>query len=163
MFCIPSIYKSCSILASSILYPIPRWHAEILGHSDDLATIMTSECGKPLAESRAEVILRVPFHLLGDLIVRALNYMLTGAHVPNTHNTHTLLCTHTTYTHVHMHHTRAHTHTTQTHTICRSAQKNTRTHAQHRVPRVRRASSGWLRSADGWRETCYRAQGRIDA
>eukprot|EP00983_Pelagomonas_calceolata_P126657 1161326-Pelagomonas_calceolata.AAC.3 len=32
-----------------------RWHGEILKHADDLATILTSECGKPLAEARAEI------------------------------------------------------------------------------------------------------------
>uniref|UniRef100_A0A7S3QKY3 Succinate-semialdehyde dehydrogenase, mitochondrial n=1 Tax=Dunaliella tertiolecta TaxID=3047 RepID=A0A7S3QKY3_DUNTE len=37
---------------SSIL---KRWHGEILKHADDLATILTSECGKPLAEARAEI------------------------------------------------------------------------------------------------------------
>eukprot|EP00195_Chlamydomonas_chlamydogama_P002619 CAMPEP_0202920768 /NCGR_PEP_ID=MMETSP1392-20130828/77027_1 /ASSEMBLY_ACC=CAM_ASM_000868 /TAXON_ID=225041 /ORGANISM="Chlamydomonas chlamydogama, Strain SAG 11-48b" /LENGTH=526 /DNA_ID=CAMNT_0049614281 /DNA_START=54 /DNA_END=1634 /DNA_ORIENTATION=- len=33
-----------------------RWHDEILRHADDIATIMTMECGKPLAEARAEII-----------------------------------------------------------------------------------------------------------
>ena len=31
------------------------WHRLILAHRDDLARIMTAECGKPLAESRGEV------------------------------------------------------------------------------------------------------------
>ena len=34
---------------------LKRWHALILDNADDLATIMTMECGKPLAESRAEI------------------------------------------------------------------------------------------------------------
>lgn len=32
-----------------------RWHSEILKHTDDIATLMTLEGGKPLAESRAEL------------------------------------------------------------------------------------------------------------
>lgn len=32
-----------------------RWHDLILEHQDDIATLMTIECGKPLAESKAEV------------------------------------------------------------------------------------------------------------
>jgi succinate-semialdehyde dehydrogenase/glutarate-semialdehyde dehydrogenase len=32
-----------------------RWHDLILAHQDDLARLMTLECGKPLAESRGEV------------------------------------------------------------------------------------------------------------
>jgi len=32
-----------------------RWHSLILQHADDLATIMTTECGKPTAEAKAEV------------------------------------------------------------------------------------------------------------
>ncbi len=32
-----------------------RWHELILQHRDDLARLMTAECGKPLAESRGEV------------------------------------------------------------------------------------------------------------
>ncbi|BCX87988.1 succinate-semialdehyde dehydrogenase/glutarate-semialdehyde dehydrogenase [Methylomarinovum tepidoasis] len=32
-----------------------RWHGVIQAHADDLARIMTAECGKPLAEARAEV------------------------------------------------------------------------------------------------------------
>lgn len=31
-----------------------RWHNEILHAKDDIATIMTIECGKPLPESRNE-------------------------------------------------------------------------------------------------------------
>ena len=34
---------------------LENWHDLMLEHCEDLATIMTSECGKPLAESRAEV------------------------------------------------------------------------------------------------------------
>jgi acyl-CoA reductase-like NAD-dependent aldehyde dehydrogenase len=32
-----------------------RWYEEILKHADDIAVIMTMECGKPLAESKGEV------------------------------------------------------------------------------------------------------------
>ncbi|MEW5311842.1 MAG: hypothetical protein WDW38_003527 [Sanguina aurantia] len=32
-----------------------RWHDLIVQHSEDIAVIMTMECGKPLAEARAEV------------------------------------------------------------------------------------------------------------
>ena len=32
-----------------------KWHDEIALHREDLATILTMECGKPLAEARAEV------------------------------------------------------------------------------------------------------------
>ncbi|WIA28425.1 hypothetical protein OEZ86_010970 [Tetradesmus obliquus] len=32
-----------------------RWYQEILNASDDIAAIMTAECGKPLAESKAEI------------------------------------------------------------------------------------------------------------
>ncbi|KAL6751176.1 Aldehyde/histidinol dehydrogenase [Haematococcus lacustris] len=32
-----------------------RWHAQILEHSEDLASVMTLECGKPVGESRAEI------------------------------------------------------------------------------------------------------------
>ena len=31
------------------------WHAGLVAHADDLATLMTLESGKPLAESRGEV------------------------------------------------------------------------------------------------------------
>ncbi len=31
------------------------WRDLITTHSDDLATIMTMECGKPLAEAKAEI------------------------------------------------------------------------------------------------------------
>ena len=34
---------------------LKRWRDLILAHAQDLAVIMTSECGKPLAEARAEV------------------------------------------------------------------------------------------------------------
>jgi len=34
---------------------LKRWHGLILAATDDLAAIMTSECGKPLAEARAEI------------------------------------------------------------------------------------------------------------
>ncbi len=33
-----------------------KWNALILQHADELAHIMTSECGKPLAEARGEVV-----------------------------------------------------------------------------------------------------------
>jgi acyl-CoA reductase-like NAD-dependent aldehyde dehydrogenase len=32
-----------------------RWHDLILDARNDIATIMTMECGKPLAESQAEI------------------------------------------------------------------------------------------------------------
>ncbi|WP_225007072.1 NAD-dependent succinate-semialdehyde dehydrogenase [Novosphingobium percolationis] len=32
-----------------------RWHALILDHQEDLAALITAECGKPLAEARGEV------------------------------------------------------------------------------------------------------------
>ncbi|MBK1681836.1 NAD-dependent succinate-semialdehyde dehydrogenase [Rhodocyclus tenuis] len=34
---------------------LKRWHALILAATDDLAALITAECGKPLAEARAEV------------------------------------------------------------------------------------------------------------
>lgn len=34
---------------------LKRWHQGILENANDIATIMTLECGKPLHESRAEV------------------------------------------------------------------------------------------------------------
>ncbi|MDR2164288.1 MAG: NAD-dependent succinate-semialdehyde dehydrogenase [Zoogloeaceae bacterium] len=33
-----------------------RWHQAILDHAEDLARMMTTECGKPLAEARGEVV-----------------------------------------------------------------------------------------------------------
>jgi succinate-semialdehyde dehydrogenase/glutarate-semialdehyde dehydrogenase len=38
-----------------------RWHDLILANADDLAVIMTSECGKPLAESKGEVAYAASF------------------------------------------------------------------------------------------------------
>lgn len=35
--------------------PMTRWHDLILESRNDLATIMTMECGKPLAEAQAEI------------------------------------------------------------------------------------------------------------
>lgn len=35
--------------------PPHRWHEEILKNRDDIATLMTLECGKPLAEARNEI------------------------------------------------------------------------------------------------------------
>jgi succinate-semialdehyde dehydrogenase/glutarate-semialdehyde dehydrogenase len=32
-----------------------RWYEQILQHADDIATIMTMECGKPLGEARGEI------------------------------------------------------------------------------------------------------------
>jgi succinate-semialdehyde dehydrogenase/glutarate-semialdehyde dehydrogenase len=32
-----------------------RWYHEIVAATDDIAAIMTAECGKPLAESKAEI------------------------------------------------------------------------------------------------------------
>lgn len=36
-------------------HPVCRWYDNIVAASDDIATIMTMECGKPLAEARAEI------------------------------------------------------------------------------------------------------------
>ena len=38
-----------------------RWHDLIIANTDDLALIMTSECGKPLAEARGEVAYAASF------------------------------------------------------------------------------------------------------
>ena len=38
-----------------------RWHDLIVANADDLAVIMTSECGKPLAESKGEVAYAASF------------------------------------------------------------------------------------------------------
>ena len=38
-----------------------RWHDLIVANTDDLAVIMTSECGKPLAESKGEVAYAASF------------------------------------------------------------------------------------------------------
>ena len=32
------------------------WYDLIVAHKEDLAALMTAECGKPLAESRGEVV-----------------------------------------------------------------------------------------------------------
>jgi succinate-semialdehyde dehydrogenase/glutarate-semialdehyde dehydrogenase len=37
------------------------WHRMIIAHADDLAEIITAECGKPLAEARGEVIYGASF------------------------------------------------------------------------------------------------------
>lgn len=33
-----------------------RWYEAVLAAADDIATIMTAECGKPKAEAKAEVV-----------------------------------------------------------------------------------------------------------
>ena len=33
-----------------------RWHQLVCEAADDIAVIMTMECGKPLAESKAEIM-----------------------------------------------------------------------------------------------------------
>jgi succinate-semialdehyde dehydrogenase/glutarate-semialdehyde dehydrogenase len=38
-----------------------RWHDLMIQHQDDLATIMTAEQGKPLAEARSEVLYAASF------------------------------------------------------------------------------------------------------
>jgi succinate-semialdehyde dehydrogenase/glutarate-semialdehyde dehydrogenase len=57
--------------------PLRRWHELMLEHQDDLARLMTAEQGKPLAESRGEVIYAASFidwfaeegrRVYGDLI-----------------------------------------------------------------------------------------------
>ncbi|HSG00882.1 MAG TPA: NAD-dependent succinate-semialdehyde dehydrogenase, partial [Vicinamibacterales bacterium] len=54
-----------------------RWHELLLEHADDIATLMTAEQGKPLAEARAEVVYAAAFvewfaeeakRLYGDVI-----------------------------------------------------------------------------------------------
>jgi len=40
---------------------LEKWHQLILDHADDLATIMTAEQGKPLAEARGEVLYGASF------------------------------------------------------------------------------------------------------
>lgn len=40
---------------------LKAWHALILEHADDLAALMTAECGKPLAEARGEVVYGASF------------------------------------------------------------------------------------------------------
>lgn len=32
-----------------------RWYQEIVAATDDIAAIMTAECGKPISESKAEI------------------------------------------------------------------------------------------------------------
>jgi succinate-semialdehyde dehydrogenase/glutarate-semialdehyde dehydrogenase len=34
---------------------VRRWYQEIVAATDDIAAIMTAECGKPLAEAKAEI------------------------------------------------------------------------------------------------------------
>jgi acyl-CoA reductase-like NAD-dependent aldehyde dehydrogenase len=33
-----------------------RWHDKIMQHREDIALIMTAECGKPLSEARNEIV-----------------------------------------------------------------------------------------------------------
>ncbi len=33
-----------------------RWYDAVIAATDDIAAIMTAECGKPLAESKAEMV-----------------------------------------------------------------------------------------------------------
>lgn len=40
---------------------LKKWHALIVAHQDDLATIMTSEQGKPLTEAKGEIIYAASF------------------------------------------------------------------------------------------------------
>ena len=40
---------------------LERWHDLMLAHQEDLAVVMTAECGKPLAESRGEVAYAASF------------------------------------------------------------------------------------------------------
>ena len=40
---------------------LKAWHALILEHADDLALLMTAECGKPLAEAKGEVMYGASF------------------------------------------------------------------------------------------------------
>ena len=40
---------------------LETWYALMMEHTEDLATIMTAECGKPLAESRSEVAYAASF------------------------------------------------------------------------------------------------------
>ncbi len=38
------------------LFIIVRWHAELLKSKEDITKLMTLECGKPLAESKNELM-----------------------------------------------------------------------------------------------------------
>ncbi|CAN0075109.1 unnamed protein product [Heterosigma akashiwo] len=40
---------------------LKRWNAQIIQHADDIAELMTLECGKPLAEAKGEVIYAASF------------------------------------------------------------------------------------------------------
>ena len=33
-----------------------RWYDAVIAAADDIAVIMTAECGKPLAESKGEIV-----------------------------------------------------------------------------------------------------------
>ena len=58
--------NSTSCVHQCPLVPVPRqtgheqlpcrWYEAILAAADDIATIMTAECGKPLAEAKGEVV-----------------------------------------------------------------------------------------------------------
>eukprot|EP00505_MAST-04D_sp_SCG-Rhode-Island_P000961 Stramenopile-MAST_4_protein_961 len=47
--------KWASLLAAERSSVLMKWYELMLEHQDDLALLMTTECGKPLAESRGEI------------------------------------------------------------------------------------------------------------
>lgn len=51
------VFVSGCVLTLNPVVPcvVTRWHDLILESRNDIATIMTMECGKPLAESQAEI------------------------------------------------------------------------------------------------------------
>ena len=48
--------KSHKLSCKTVNVTLCRWYDAIVEASDDIATIMTAECGKPLAEAKGEVI-----------------------------------------------------------------------------------------------------------
>lgn len=61
------LHRPCVICTSCVIYTDPccviyytvvspcRWHQLATEAADDIAMLMTAECGKPLAEAKAEI------------------------------------------------------------------------------------------------------------
>ena len=84
-------WKEMTSKARSVI--LRRWYDLIVAHQEDIAVLMTVECGKPLAESRAEVASGVSSV---EWFAEECRYPIPSAQAPS-HATITLLLYHFTH------------------------------------------------------------------